>query len=236
MRKLLLIGAFAALAALLTPTAVEAQTLSASSVLHNTARLSISGHSAAWWYKRTSPGTGICVSVSAGGSAAVFNLRPLTTYKYQAYSNGGCSTALGSEVTFTTPIYVGNWTGTFPIYHSPRSTIAAVAVSELSDSSVMAFLVTLQREGSVEWWAHPVNDSLDDCDRDTFYIPQGAGDLSDAAQVQDHESALEMLDVAKLALLTQAPVEAVIDTSASRYRMSGGQPHCPLIGLKVLPP
>lgn len=53
-----------------------------------------------------------------------------------------------------------------------------------------------------------------------FYVQEGNGDLSDRAQVMIQEKALEILDIAKLAMLTETPVDIWVDTTRKR-RISG---------------
>ena len=78
-------------------------TLTASAVTATTATLTISNHTAAWWYKQTSPVAGACTSVAANtATASLTELTSGTVYTYAAYSYSGCSTPLDSAV-FTTP-------------------------------------------------------------------------------------------------------------------------------------
>ena len=73
--------------------AASAVRLSTSNLRQTTATLSISGHSAAWWYKRTSPTAGSCESRSAGQKASLSSLSANTRYTYKAYSATGCMDA-----------------------------------------------------------------------------------------------------------------------------------------------
>ena len=82
----------------------DTRALSAGSVTHNSATLTISGHTAVWYYKYTSPTGGTCSSMVPANTLTA-NLSTLTsgvTYTYQAYSDSGCTAAIGSPVTFTT--------------------------------------------------------------------------------------------------------------------------------------
>ena len=83
-----------------TAKSPRAETLTASSLTHNSATLSLTGHTTAWWYKGSQNGAQ-CVSVAANTNTASLSLQPGTTYTYTAYSDSGCSTVLASE-TFTT--------------------------------------------------------------------------------------------------------------------------------------
>ena len=77
--------------------------LSTSNLRQTTATLSISGHTGAWWYKRTSPTAGSCVSRSAGQTASLSSLSANTRYTYKAYSATGCMDANEiASLTFTT--------------------------------------------------------------------------------------------------------------------------------------
>ena len=83
-----------------TAKSPRAETLTASSLTHNSATLSLTGHTTAWWYKGSQNGAQ-CVLVEANTNTASLSLQPGTTYTYTAYSDSGCSTVLASE-TFTT--------------------------------------------------------------------------------------------------------------------------------------
>ena len=97
-----LCAALAALSALLIlPHEAKAQTLSVTNVLHNRVTLSISGHSASWWYNYT-PGGGTCQSGGALPSYTVKPLSPQTTYSFTAYSDSGCSNRIGTSQSATT--------------------------------------------------------------------------------------------------------------------------------------
>ena len=79
--------------------------LTANSVTHNSATLTISGHIADWWYRKTSPTpAGTCTKVDAGTSAAsLSSLTANAAHTFKAYSASTCANAaeLASE-TFTT--------------------------------------------------------------------------------------------------------------------------------------
>ena len=59
------------------------------------ARLTVRGHTTAWWYKKTAPTpAGDCTSVAAGTTFAdLTGLTPGTSYTYKAYSASGCGAA-----------------------------------------------------------------------------------------------------------------------------------------------
>ena len=82
-----------------TPSAV---TLSAGSVTATTARLTISGHAAAWWYKGSQSGA-TCTSVAINTATAdLSSLSTGTSYTYKAYGNSSCSTELAAAPAFLT--------------------------------------------------------------------------------------------------------------------------------------
>ena len=80
-------------------------TLLAGPVTNNTATLTISGHTAAWWYKQTSPTAGTCASVAANtATASLAGLTAARTHAFKAYDAAGCGSSdeIASEV-FRTP-------------------------------------------------------------------------------------------------------------------------------------
>ena len=88
--------------------------LSASNIAATGARLTLKGHSAAWYYKQTAPAAGSCSSeISAGTSTAdVTGLTPAESYTFKAYSDSACSTEItsdSSDADFTAAgVSVGN--------------------------------------------------------------------------------------------------------------------------------
>ena len=76
-----------------------AATLTASDIEETTATLTIAGHTDGWWYKGKAHA---CTAVAAGTTAvSISGLTTVTTYKYTAYSDSGCSTKL-AKVRFHT--------------------------------------------------------------------------------------------------------------------------------------
>ena len=74
-------------------TQTQAVTLTASEVTHNSAVLTIAGHSDAWHYKYTAPDGGACSSTAVmTTSTTVSNLSGNTSYTFAAYSDSSCST------------------------------------------------------------------------------------------------------------------------------------------------
>ncbi len=78
--------------------------LTANPIRATSARLTITNHTSAWWYKRTAPIAGTCTSVAAGTTHAdLSSLTAGTSYTYKAYSATGCNTANEiASVTFQT--------------------------------------------------------------------------------------------------------------------------------------
>ena len=94
--------------------------LAASAVEDDTATLTITNYTTAWYTKYTAPATpaGTCSSVVAAGTAtaALTGLAGNTSYTYKAYSDSGCATELTSTgVQFLTkpskPTYLLAYTG-----------------------------------------------------------------------------------------------------------------------------
>ena len=84
-----------------TPATATVVTLTAGNITHNSATLTITGHTAAWWYKRTAPsGDDTCHSVAAGtATASLSSLSPNTDYTYKAYSDSACTSELATAST-----------------------------------------------------------------------------------------------------------------------------------------
>ena len=76
-----------------TQAPTQTVTLTASEVTHNSAVLTIAGHSDAWHYKYTAPDGGACSSTAVTTtSTTVSNLSGNTSYTFAAYSDSSCST------------------------------------------------------------------------------------------------------------------------------------------------
>ncbi len=84
-----------------TPSSV---TLAAGNVSAGGATLTLSGHTAAWHHKYTTPAGGRCSpEVPAGtASATLTDLRGGTSYTFKAYGDSACSTPLATAAAFTT--------------------------------------------------------------------------------------------------------------------------------------
>ena len=83
--------------------------LSASSITHTTATLTLAGHVGDWWLKETAPSTGTCTAGESDYTHALSNLTAGTDYTYKAYSDSACATTALHTVSFTTtPLGVSN--------------------------------------------------------------------------------------------------------------------------------
>ena len=99
--------------------------LAVSNLLGDSATLTLSGHTGAWWLKRTTPADATCKSKGTTAAESLSGLHPGATYVYKAYSDSACTTEIARE-TFTTPAlaasivasntatltltgYTGNW-------------------------------------------------------------------------------------------------------------------------------
>ena len=87
-----------------TATVSAIAALVATNVNETTAKLTITNHTTAWWYKYTTPTGDSCSSNAVTGLMIdPSNLSPNTDYTYKAYSNNNCSTELASESFLTKP-------------------------------------------------------------------------------------------------------------------------------------
>ncbi len=86
-----------------TPSPPPSPSLSAGSVTHNTATLTLSNHGWQWWYKADTGPHATCSNIAvAGSSVNLSGLTPSTQYTYTAYSNWVCNTAIATASAFTT--------------------------------------------------------------------------------------------------------------------------------------
>ena len=80
-----------------TAVTTPAVTLTAGSVTHNTATLTLANHSGNWWLKRTTPASTNCKSKGTTATESLSSLTGNTSYTYKAYSNSDCSTELAAR-------------------------------------------------------------------------------------------------------------------------------------------
>ena len=103
--------------------------------------LALTGHTAAWLYKQTSPSDGTCTPVAADTTAvSLTDLTENTAYTYKAYSDSDCGTEIGS-VTFTfkaSPIPKDNYVRSKVTFDLPQATTVA-PVAPSSDVPLPAF-------------------------------------------------------------------------------------------------
>ena len=88
-----------------TTTATEADddpALTANGVTHNTATLTLTGHTGNWWIKQTAPTSTTCTAKTSTTTHSLTNLTANRSYTYTAYTNSGCTTTIDSA-SFTTP-------------------------------------------------------------------------------------------------------------------------------------
>ena len=86
-----------------TFTTPAAGTLTADSVSHDSATLTLTGRTGNWWIKRTAPTTGTCTAkTSSAYTHDLTGLNASTAYTYTAYSDSGCATTIDTAA-FTTP-------------------------------------------------------------------------------------------------------------------------------------
>ena len=80
------------------------ETLTASSITHNSATITIGNHAGDWYYKYTSPSGGTCSSNAVSTeSEDLDSLSSNTSYTFKAYSNSACSAELATTTVLTKP-------------------------------------------------------------------------------------------------------------------------------------
>ena len=127
-------GGYDGIAGTVTFTEVESTpNLTVSGITASGATLEVGSHSAAWYYKQTSPTAGSCTTVAGGTSTKTLsNLTANKIYAYTAYSGSGCTTEIDTAYFSTTDSGIGNLEET--------GTTAAVGnVSGTKTSRAMAF-------------------------------------------------------------------------------------------------
>ena len=86
-----------------TPAATSPDgTLTASSVAHDSATLTIANHSGDWYYKANAAPHDSCSPAQSGATADLTNLSGNTSYTYKAYSDSGCTVELFTAPAFLT--------------------------------------------------------------------------------------------------------------------------------------
>ena len=95
-----------------TAVAPADEALTAGSITHNTATLTLAGYSGNWWLKRTTPADTTCKSKGTTATESLSSLTGNTSYTYKAYSNSDCSTELAARTFLTKPAKPGKPTAT----------------------------------------------------------------------------------------------------------------------------
>ena len=95
-----------------TAVTTPAVTLTAGSVEHGTATLTLANHSGNWWLKRTTPADTNCKSKGTTATESLTGLTGNTSYTWKAYSNSDCSTELAAHTFLTRPAKPGKPTAT----------------------------------------------------------------------------------------------------------------------------
>ena len=95
-----------------TAAAPVDETLTAGSITHNTATLTLANYSGNWWLKRTTPADTNCKSKGTTATESLSSLAGNTSYTYKAYSNSDCSTELAARTFLTKPAKPGKPTAT----------------------------------------------------------------------------------------------------------------------------
>ena len=150
-----------------TTTTPASVTLAASNVKETTATLTITGHTAAWWYKRTAPtGDSTCHSVAANDATDdLTGLTGGTSYTYKAYSNSACATEITSDSTdaeFSTvgltatsvtqtgaTLNLSNWTAAW--WHNKTSGPGTATCTSVAATTTTASLSSLTTNSNYTW-------------------------------------------------------------------------------------
>ncbi len=179
-----------------------AVSLTASTVRETTATLTITGHTAAWWYKRTAPtGDNTCHSVAAND--ATDNLTGLTggtDYTYKAYSNSTCTTELttgSTDAEFSTvgltanpvaqttaTLNLSNWSAAW--WHNKTTGPGSANCTSVNAGTASASLSSLTVNSSYTWTAYSAancnaSDKIADVDFMTSAVSLAASDVKETA-------------------------------------------------------
>ncbi len=145
-------------------------TLTASSVEHASAKLTIGNHSGDWHYKYTSPTGGSCsTDAVSGGSTSVTGLVGNTSYTYKAYADSGCTSELAEETFLTKPAKPSKPTATAGA-GSGKLTLSAT----LTGGSGALAKWQYTADGGASW-----NDITTDTDNSLSHVVSGLTDGTD---------------------------------------------------------
>ena len=146
-------------------TTTVAPTLAASAVKETTATLTISNHTAAWWYQGNQSGAQ-CTSVAANtATASLSGLTGGTSYTYKAYSDSACTTEITSASTdaefstvgltatpvaqTTATLNLSNWTQAW--WHNKTSGPGTTTCTSIAANTLTASLSSLTANSSYTW-------------------------------------------------------------------------------------
>ena len=191
-----------ALAALLSvaTASVHAQRLEVTGLSPNGVQMKIVGHSGNWWHKRIAPVSGTCAAETSSQTGVLTGLSNATRHTWRAYSAAGCADSNRlADVSFWTPRSAWNATRT--------GWGLGMTVAKVGNNSTQPFFeVDIFPTTSATW-------TCANASHVRVYIPLGTGDLSNPAETLKLQTAMEMLDTAKLAKATGAPVNVWVDPS-----------------------
>ena len=126
-------------------------TLTASSITGTGATLTISNHTAAWYWQRHSVAPGPCTAVAAStATATLTDLTAATAYTYKAYSDSTCATELTNDsrdADFTTPGIVLSTFHTVVTEGSSATYTVKLATAPTSDVTVTVSRATDRNPG-----------------------------------------------------------------------------------------
>ncbi len=115
--------------------------LTASNVSDDSATLTITHHTGAWYYRHTGAGA-TCQGPVSGTSQNITSLTGGTTHTYSAYSDSTCSTLLATATPFTTHVAVDNLDKATYQYNCPVSGNTRCAVAFTTGSNASGYTLT----------------------------------------------------------------------------------------------
>ncbi len=142
-------------------TAPADKTLTASSVTHNSATLTIGNHPGNWWLKRTTPADTTCKSKGTTATESLTSLSSNTNYTYKAYSDSSCSTELAAETLLTKP-------------GKPTKPAAAAGAG----SGKLTVTATVTGSGTLTGWQYKQKEGTGNFDADWTDISETSTSLS----------------------------------------------------------
>ena len=137
------------------------ESLTASSVTHHAATLTLGNYSGSWWLKRTTPADTTCKSKGTTATEALTGLSSNTSYTYKAYSNSNCSTELASETLLTKP-------------GKPTQPVAAIGAG----SGTLTLTASVTGSGTLSKWQYKQKEGTGNFDDDWSDIASTSTSLS----------------------------------------------------------